>query len=380
MSDDFESRLVGKHILSVDDSSTIRKYLRNILSPYGVKVAEAASGDEALDILKSEHDFDMVILDLQMPGMNGIEVLEALRTFNTDITVVVLTGQGDIRSASLAVKAGADGYIEKHYLPQMDHHDDLFYALGQSLDHRAGIVAQRQLEELKADFYSMVTHDLRNPAGTILMAIDVLLEETFGPLNAKQMQLLEMTKKSSDKLLGLVSDYLDFAKIDAGFLRLDRSDTDLKEVINEVVEMSQLQAQAKKHTLTADLPEKPLMAFVDGERLQQVLENLLSNAIKYTPDGGAINVSLKQDKGDAIIAVQDNGPGVPKDQLPALFAKYYRVPGKETKAIKGTGLGLVIVKEIVEGHGGVITAESEGVPGKGTTFTVRLPLESPPES
>ncbi len=140
--------------------------------------------------------------------------------------------------------------------------------------------------------------------------------------------------------------------------------------------MAQLQAEAKKQTLTVELPADPLPAHADGKRLQQVVENLLSNAIKYTPEGGSIVIRLDRDNKSGVIVVSDTGRGIPQDQLPALFAKYHRVPGQATKGIVGTGLGLTIVKEIVEAHGGSVQAESEGVKGKGATFTVRIPLEA----
>ncbi len=182
--------LEGKRILSVDDSATIRKYLRNILAPFGVELEEAETGEAALSVLESAKSFDMILLDLQLPDLQGMEVLRRLREHDEDTAVVVLTGSGDIRSASAAVKEGADGYIEKHHLPKMDHLDDLFYALEQSMEHRAGIVAQKQLEALKADFYSMVTHDLRNPTGAIMLSLDTLLKGALGPLTSKQEQFL----------------------------------------------------------------------------------------------------------------------------------------------------------------------------------------------
>jgi signal transduction histidine kinase len=118
------------------------------------------------------------------------------------------------------------------------------------------------------------------------------------------------------------------------------------------------------------------MAWADAERMKQVFDNLLSNAVKYTPEGGQISVRLSEDpqSGQAVFRVRDTGRGIPRDQLPALFTKYHRVPGQATRGIRGTGLGLLIVKEIVEAHGGNVQVESEGIPGKGTTFTIRIPL------
>jgi two-component system sensor histidine kinase VicK len=113
---------------------------------------------------------------------------------------------------------------------------------------------------------------------------------------------------------------------------------------------------------------------VDPKRLEQVLDNLVSNAVKYTPDGGSIEVSLEADAARAVFRVRDDGKGIPPEQQPLLFARYQRVHGEATRGIQGTGLGLLIVKEIAEAHGGTVCVASEGVPGRGTVFTVTIPL------
>lgn len=275
----------------------------------------------------------------------------------------MLTGAGGVKSATAAVGFGADGYIEKHDLSIGGDLTEFFYALEQALERRAGIVAKKQLEQIKTGFYSMMTHDLRNPAGVLDSSLKMLLSGVFGELTGAQREVLLNMQLAAAKLLGLVSDYLDYTKIDAGYLKLELTDGDLRGVVENSVGGARLQALAKKQTLDVALPSAPVMVRADEERMGHVLDNLLSNAIKYTPDGGRIQVELMDEPAQAVLRVSDTGNGIPQDQLASLFTKYHRVPGKATRGIHGTGLGLLIVKEIIDAHGGAVCAESDGVPG-----------------
>lgn len=363
----------NKRVLTVDDSPTIRTFLHGLLSLHGAQVDEASSGREALEML-AKGKYDLVLLDLLLPDVDGIQVLRGLREHDGETAVVMLTGMGGIKSATTAVSRGADGYIEKQDLSFGGDFTEFFYALEQALEHRAGLVAQKQLQEVKADFYSMVTHDLRNPTSAVWLSLQLLTEESTGPLNADQRELIELAQGASQKLLSLINDYLDFAKIDAGYLRLDRSETNLCAIVEESARLTSIQANARHQTLTFDLPEKPIIAYADAERLKQVLDNLISNAIKYTPEGGHLGVQLRMENDMAVFRVSDDGNGIPPTQVGSLFTKYHRVPGQAVRGIRGTGLGLLIVKEIAEAHGGTVTAESDGIAGHGTQFIVRLPL------
>ncbi len=367
--------LKDKHILAVDDSAAIRGYLRTTIAPHCASVDVASSGQEGLKMCTSGEGYDLVLLDLILPDMNGIEVLERIRQQDDETTVVILTGVGGVKSAITAVRGGADAYVEKQDIAAGSDLTAFFYVLEQALDHRAGLVAQRQLQEVKADFYSMVTHDLRGPASNILTATQILLEGADETLTPEQTDLFDIIQRSADRMIELINDYLDFAKIDAGYLRLNLDDVELRKVVKASTSLVRLQAQSRNQTLTLDLPPDPVHARADAEWLLQVLDNLLSNAVKYTPEGGRITVRLRVEDGQAVFRVSDTGMGIPPAQLPALFTKYHRVPGEATLGIHGTGLGLLIVKEIVEAHGGTVHAESEGVQGEGATFIVSLPLE-----
>lgn len=364
----------NRRVLTVDDSRAVRISLSEVLASHGACVDEAATGEEALRLCGEGKGYDLILLDLHLPDTDGIEVLRRIREDDDTTPVVMLTGSGGIQTATAAVRQGADGYIEKQHLDIAGDEESFLYALGQAVEHRAGHVAQRQLQEMKADFYSMVTHDLRNPAGNVWGAVRMLLSGKAGPLNPQQEQLLSLAHSSAGKLVGLIDDYLDFAAIDAGFLRLDVRDAELAEVVRASARQAGPQTVVRRQTLRVVLPDEPVPARVDPARLEQVLDNLLSNAVKYTPDGGSIEVALEADAERAVFRVSDDGNGIAPEQQSVLFARYQRVPGEATRGIRGTGLGLLIVKEIVESHGGTVRVESEGVPGRGTVFTVTIPL------
>jgi two-component system, sensor histidine kinase and response regulator len=369
--------LSDRNILIIDDSDTIRMYLRNVLSQKNAqRVDGAATGQEGLSKAAAQ-SYDLILLDLLLPDMDGIEVLKQIRAENDETTIVMITSYGGIKSAITAVQMGADGYIEKQNITStLKDHVEFLYALDQAMEHRAGLAAQKQLEQIRADFYAMVTHDLRNPTALILMATDMLINDETEPHQRQEMFL--MIDDAAQRLFRLINDYLDFAKIDAGYLRLDLAKVDLIQVVESSARFAHLKAQARRQHLALDLPPGAVMAQADAERLKQVLDNLLSNAIKYTPEGGQITLALRVEDEQAVLQVSDTGRGIPKEALPRLFTKYHRVPGEATRGILGTGLGLLIVKEIVEAHGGSVQVTSDGVAGSGTVFTIRFPLQHDP--
>lgn len=242
-------------------------------------------------------------------------------------------------------------------------------------DHSA---TSSEMEAIRADFYAKVTHDLRSPTGAIMTCIELLTDEEYGygSLTTEQCELLDISRRMADKLLHLINGYLDFAKIEAGYLRLNKDEVELRGLVESSTYLFSFQCAKKEQTLKIDLPDEPVTAVADAERLQQVLDNLISNAVKYTSAGGQITVRLYREGEEAVISVKDTGPGIPAKDLPALFTKYHRVPGTTTHNIQGFGLGLFIVKEIVEAHHGLVLAESDGIPGHGSTFTVRIPLKA----
>ncbi len=375
-----------KRILAIDDSMAIRRYLYTILTKHGATVDVAATGQAGLELLRQQsqsQQVDLVLIDLILPDIGGIEVLRRIRAEDQAVTVVILTGAGGIKSAINAVQLGADAYVEKQDISSEDGLIEFYYALQQAMERRAGLVAQKQLAEAKAIFYSMVTHDLRNPAGYIQTAIQMLDLHLQNPAEAEladRDELVEIIRLAANKMMGLINDYLDFAKIDAGYLKLSKHQVDLVQIAQDSIQLIKIQAQARHQKLVLDLPPSPAMAYIDADKFRQVLDNLLSNAVKYTPVGGTIILALRVEGDEAVFTVSDTGQGISTTQIPALFTKYHRVPGNATLGIAGSGLGLLIVKEIVEAHKGSVQVTSAGVAGQGTTFTTRIPLDLQGES
>ena len=389
-------------VLLIDDQQFVGEAMRRLLAD-----AEDLAFHFCADPLEAigtanEIGPTVILLDLVMPGADGLELLRELRLneATAETPIVVLSTKEDARVKRDAFANGASDYIVKlpdrvELLARVRYHsgacinqrrrNQIAAALRASQRALAERVSQLQaaleeielLQQAKSDFYSMVTHDLRNPAGNIRVATKMLLEGKAEPLMPKQRQFVEIAANAGEKLMRLINDYLDFAKIDAGYLHLDREPTDLAVVASRAAANAELQASVKSQKLRVDVPEDGVLADADGEKLEQTLENLLSNAIKYTAEKGTVTLSLRADGDHARFTVADTGAGISPELIPTLFAKYHRLSGDATREASGTGLGLLIAKEIVEAHGGQITVSSTGVAGEGTSFVVDIPRAAP---
>ncbi|WP_141734886.1 sensor histidine kinase [Oligoflexus tunisiensis] len=215
-------------------------------------------------------------------------------------------------------------------------------------------------------FLSAVAHDLRNPLSAIKMAMHLIADSDK---RNKIPDLAEIVKRQSDHLDRMVSDLLDRTRVEAGELKLQCEDHDLRVSVNQAVRL--YQTTSTIHNITMRLPEVPIVAHCDPTRIGQVLNNLLSNAIKYSPEGGAIEVDLACQDGSALISVTDQGLGISPDECAQIFEPFRRSPSTREN-IPGVGLGLSVSRRIVEAHGGNIEVRSQK--GAGSTFIIRLPL------
>jgi signal transduction histidine kinase len=227
--------------------------------------------------------------------------------------------------------------------------------------------------KLQADFTAMIAHDLRSPLQTTIGAVAMMVDGVFGPVTDEQQKWLRKIDDTSRKLIDLISDFLDVTKIEAGHVTLVREAVNPEILISEIMESYFPRARAKGLTLRkvieSDLPNVQ----ADPRRLEQVLGNLLSNAVKFTAESGAIEVSAQRERDRLRIAVKDSGAGIAPDEIEGLFSKYRQTATGKTSRQKGTGLGLVICKMIVEAHGGEISVVSEE--RKGSTFSFSLPID-----
>jgi signal transduction histidine kinase len=231
------------------------------------------------------------------------------------------------------------------------------------------ISALKRLDRMKSEFVATVSHDLRTPLTTIQGYIELL--PRAGPLNEQQQDFINRAHDSIQAITELIGDLLDIGRIEAGF-NLEMEPCNLIQVIEEAIRNIQPQAGAKLQDLRWKPPGTLPLVRGNTHTLRQVMDNLLNNAVKYTQEGGRIEVSASHDEGHIVVHVADTGIGIPLEQQPYIFNKFYRVESAETAGVTGSGLGLAIVKAVIEKHNGRVWVESK--PGLGSTFSFVLPV------
>lgn len=233
----------------------------------------------------------------------------------------------------------------------------------------------KELDQMKDDFVSSVSHELRSPLTSIKGYVDFVLRGKAGPLNKKLVEYLTIVKNNTSRLGMFINDILDLAKIEAKRFELGKEALELPPLIEEMVTFFRPQAEESKVQLEAVVSTNVSLVSADPDKLRQVFTNLLSNAFKFTPEGGKVTIETKNsESGNFVeIAIKDTGVGIAKEDLQKVFGKFQQIkPSKgKVKKVKGTGLGLAIVRGIVEAHGGRIWVESE--PNKGSNFIFTLP-------
>ena len=228
-----------------------------------------------------------------------------------------------------------------------------------------------EVDQRKTEFLATLAHELRNPLAPIQSSLDLMRLAPGN--NAVAARTREIMERQLGHMIHLVNDLLDMARISRGQVDLKKQEVDLNDILAGAVETSMPLIKASEHDLTVRLPDAPIRLHVDPTRIAQVVSNLLNNAAKYTPAGGRIELSARQDHGEIIIAVTDNGIGIPEQAQSTVFEMFAQIRTSKDRAQGGLGIGLSLVRRLIELHGGTVTASSPG-PDKGSTFTVRLPL------
>jgi signal transduction histidine kinase len=257
----------------------------------------------------------------------------------------------------------------------------LKYRLARLLEQRTALLERareqnarlRELDRLKDEFVALVSHELRTPLTSVRGYLELLLDRSYGELNTDQRAFVEVVHRNSERLLLLVGDLLLVAQIEAGQLDFQQGDVDLEALLEEALEAAVPAAGAARIALELEA-DQSVHVRGDRARLAQLIDNLISNAIKFTSAGGEVSLRLSTASGTARIEVADSGMGICREDQERLFDRFFRTAEANKRGIPGTGLGLVIAKAIVEGHGGMISVSSE--PGAGTTFVVELPEAS----
>jgi signal transduction histidine kinase/HAMP domain-containing protein len=285
-------------------------------------------------------------------------------------------GKTDVERRDEIVLVGTRRTFARYVAPV---HDERGRLIGRLLALR-DVTGEREAERAKDEFFALVSHELRTPLTAILGYLELLLGEDGdgNGIAGERGRHLQVIDRNARRLMRLVGDLLFAAQVETGTLLLDPGEVDLSQLVRDAVVLAR--PQAKQGRIALETQIEPLGLCVgDRDRLAQVLDNLVSNALKFTPRGGRVTIGLQAIDGRARVTVADTGIGVPADELPRLFDRFYRASNATARAVPGAGLGLTIVRAIVEGHGGTVKVRS--VPDHGTTFTVLLPLrraEQPP--
>jgi len=490
----------AEQVLVVDDEEGIRSGAERILIRMGLKVLTASRGNEALDIMEREN-ISIVLLDLKMPGIDGMQVLKRIKESNLNIIVIVITGYATVETAIEAMKQGAYDFIAKPFEP--DHlrivvnraiekikltieaenlelerkstladlgteksrvrtiieslpngivvtnssgqvalmnpaflryigFDSSHGATGEYIGHYvkddgfcrlvmeisqgkhidAGdvpayefspvegkflmargkpvlgdeseclgavvavedITAMKVLDRLKSEFVAKVSHELRSPLSTIHEQIAVVLKDMAGEESNNDKLVLARAKEKTSGLISLIGDLLDLSRIETGMVYQELKPLNIDVLLKNIVDFLGTKAKSRQQSLVLKLPEVSLPAItIDPMAIESIFGNLITNAINYTNEGGEIIVTAETDGKNIVVNVKDTGFGIDPAYHEKIFDKFFRVKNEKTRYITGTGLGLPIVKGLLNDLGGSIRLES--TPGKGSIFTVSLPVK-----
>lgn len=297
------------------------------------------------------------------------EAMRELRAAGVELVDEALHAEGELRDERPT--PSGDGVLLRFSAPVRD---DAGAPLGRVVVLR-DVTGERESERLKDEFFALVSHELRTPLTSIIGYLDLVLDDGEG-LDADTQRFLEVVQRNARRLLRLVGDLLFVAQVEAGQLTLEKTHVDLGQVAAEAVEAARPRAEANgvELILSAE-PARPLTG--DRDRFGQMLDNLIGNAVKFSPDGGRVEVSLSDEGGDAVLLVSDTGMGIPPEDVGRLFERFFRSSDATRRAVPGVGLGLTIVKAIVDAHDGTIDVQSD--PAHGTTFRITIPYPSRPE-
>lgn len=352
-------------ILVVDDEEIVHKSCRRIFRKDNYRLEFAYSGEEALEKVRSG-TYDIVITDLMMPGMGGMELLRILVEEAPSLGVVVFTGYATVDTVREALKLGAFDYVPKPFTP-----DELTGVIRNALEARAEKSGRPML-----DLMAIVSHDLRSPIAVVHTHAETLYRGYFGELAPEQQKALESIIRNCVYLEDIIRSYLDLSNMDLQQLQSFKSQVDLvEEVVQPALASPEHAANFRSMKIEFSHAATPRVE-ADVNLLRIVISNLLSNAVKYGRDGGTIRIGVKAEGRDAIVTVWNEGVGISEEDIRnRLFQKGARLKQKGTEGVKGNGLGLFICKTIVQKHQGALTCRSEL--GKWAEFVIRLPESVP---
>jgi signal transduction histidine kinase len=369
-------------ILVIDDELPIREVCRRALESSGFYVTTAADGEEALAKLQQQ-EYDFVLTDIMMPGRwNGTGLLEAIKQKSPSTDVVIMTGFPSLATAIPALKNGAYDYLikpfdkalllsvvqrcfERRRLSEELSREKILHA-----ELQAAYSELQKVEKLKESFLSRLSHELRTPFVSVFFALD---EIDSYPANTHLSPVLKSLRSHISRVWKLVENMLFFADLRAGDVRSYKVPVEPRLLLKDLVQ--KFRPEWEKRELKVDVISESGIESINGDPqlLSTAFKHLLLNAINFNRKGGAVRIQIKNVGSSVAIAFADTGIGIPADKLPNMFDSFYQAAEYLTREVGGLGLGLAIVRRIVEAHGGSVAVSSQV--GEGSQFTIMLPVE-----
>ncbi|MFA5189360.1 MAG: response regulator [Verrucomicrobiia bacterium] len=369
----------GMTVLVVEDAAVARQMITSCVRQLGVDVVDVHDGDSALDLLRHRPaSVDLVLTDMHMSRMNGDELCLRIRQELglKDLPVIVISGTSEPEVKLHLFRIGATDFLEKPFIKE-----ELIARLNvhlkrQQLDRnlRANLVRMKELDKLKDEFLAVCSHDLRSPLSGILGFTQLLLKDP--EMSPAKQDMLHRIMNAGKYLLELINDILDLGRAQAQKESMEFQPLNPLIILRQCLGNFRPSADNKHIDLSLSEDPSASNATILGNHtaLSRIYTNIISNAIKFTPEGGKVSLRTSLDSGGhaLVIECKDNGIGIPESMMSKLFSRYSKVSRQGTHGERGTGLGLIITRELIESHGGQLAVHSRE--GRGSTFTITLPL------
>ncbi len=367
-------------VLVVDDEPGIRSGVSRILSRFTVdypfmdeqisfEVLEAETGEIGLDIIDRE-PVDVVLLDNKLPGVQGIDMLETIRKKQPDAFITMITSHASLDVAVKATSIGAHDFVPKPFTPQ-----ELKSSLENITKHLFLKKMTRQLQkegkQIRFQFLQVLSHELKAPINAIEGYLNMIVNKQFGDNISDYQEITERSLERLKGMRGLIMDLLDLTRFETGKNPSEPQEIDIRLLAQSAIDLHKPQAIQNDISIRLHIDCDVCIYGVPDE-LEIIFNNLLSNAVKYNKPNGKVDLYISCDDAAVTIVFRDTGMGIPESEMSNLFKEFFRIKTEETKGIQGSGLGLSIVKKIVDIYRGTIEVES--TPGLGSVFTVQLPL------
>lgn len=369
-------------ILVVDDEPGIRMGTKRILQNFKVDypfmdehieflVLEAATGEEGIEIIDREMP-DIILLDNKLPGIQGVEVLEYVKKKLYDIVVVMITSYASLELAVKATRDGAYDFIPKPFTPQ-ELRGSIENITKQLFLKRMTQKMNKEGKLIRFQFLSVLSHELKAPINAIEGYVKMMNDRQFGEDMAAYQEMIERMQERITGMRHLIMDLLDLTKIESGKPVQNLQPVNITAIAQISVDTMRPYSIQKDVDIYLNTKEKVMMD-ADPNEIEIIFNNLISNAVKYNRNGGRVDVFIESRKEATVFQVSDSGIGMTDEEKAKLFQDFVRIKNQKTKNITGSGLGLSILKKIVDMYHGEI--EIQSVPDKGTTFTVTLPVNN----